>query len=171
MNFGLHALLKSDWQPWKSFVRSIMELHPDFSEFIALLNAHHVEYLVVGGYAVAYYGYPRYTGDLDIWIKTSSDNADRVLSVLRDFGMGSLGIAKVDLLRPDGIVQIGHPPLRLDLLNSIDGVEFDEAYPIAVQGNLEGLPIRFISLNKLRQNKEASGRDKDRLDLKNLPPA
>ena len=94
----------------------------DFSEFVSLLNAHGVEYLVVGGYALAAHGHPRFTGDLDIWLQQSKANASRVLDALRAFGFGSLDISVSGLLKPDGVVQLGYPPGRIDLLTSIDGV-------------------------------------------------
>ena len=99
-------------------------LNPDFKEFIALLNANDVHYLVVGGYAVALHGYPRYTKDLDIWIERSAENADRIVKALQEFGFGSLGLKADDFLVTDQIIQLGYPPRRIDLLTALPGVEF-----------------------------------------------
>ena len=103
-------------------------LTPDFKEFAVLLNSNKVEYLVVGGYALAAYGHPRYTGDLDFWIGTAADNADRVLAALTQFGFGSLGIKREDLTEPGQVIQMGFPPARIDLLTSIDGVSFTPCF-------------------------------------------
>ncbi|MGH8034617.1 MAG: hypothetical protein ACREO9_05280, partial [Lysobacterales bacterium] len=103
-------------------------LTPDFKEFAALLNSNGVEYLVVGGYALAAYGHPRYTGDLDFWIGTDASNSDRVIATLAQFGFGSLGISREDLTAPNQVIQMGYPPARIDLLTSIDGVDFVECY-------------------------------------------
>ena len=140
-------------------------LTPDFKEFAALLNSNRVEYLVVGGYALAAYGHPRYTGDLDFWIGTVSDNADRVLAVLEAFGFGSLGIKKEDLITPYQVIQMGFPPARIDLLTSIDGVSFAECYERRMIVEVDGLPLGFIALEDFKTNKRAVGRYKDLADL------
>src|SRR5947209_5120332 len=103
-------------------------LTSDFREFAELLNSNEVEYLVVGGYALAAYGHPRYTGDLDFWIGSEAANADRVLAALAQFGFGDLGVTKEDLTTPNRVIQLGYPPGRIDLLTSIDGVQFAECY-------------------------------------------
>jgi len=100
-----------------------MTLAKDFEDFVSLLNRHKVEYMVVGGYALAFHGKPRHTGDLDIWINISEKNAINMLKAISDFGLGSLGFEKEDFLTEGLISQIGYPPLRIDLLNTIDGVE------------------------------------------------
>src|ERR1700753_1612066 len=99
-----------------------MTLEKDFEDFVALLNTHQVDYMVVGGYALAFHGIPRHTGDLDIWIDVSNSNAEKMCAVITDFGMASLGIQKSDFLKKGIITQIGYPPLRIDILNEIDGV-------------------------------------------------
>ena len=104
-----------------------MILAKDFEDFLKLLNNHLVEYMVVGGYALAFHGKPRYTGDLDIWINVSPENARSLVLVVNEFGMQSLGLEEADFLRPGYITQIGYPPLRIDILNHIDGLEFNEA--------------------------------------------
>lgn len=145
-----------------------MVLARDFEEFVGLLNKHAVEYLVVGGYALAFHGKPRHTGDLDIWIRVSEENAQRMLQVLRDFGLASLGFEKEDFLKEGYVTQIGYPPLRIDILNTIDGVSFQEAYVNREQVELEGLQVAYIGLREFIQNKEAVGRARDLSDIKDI---
>jgi predicted nucleotidyltransferase len=146
-----------------------MILAQDFEDFVKLLNRHRVEYMVVGGYALALHGKPRHTGDLDIWINISENNAARMLSVLKDFGLSSLNFAKDDFLKPGYITQIGYPPLRIDILNTIDGIDFKNSIKnvncIEV-GN--GFKINFIGLNDFVKNKQASGRMQDLADIKEI---
>ena len=146
-----------------------MEICQDFKEFIQLLNKHQVEYLIVGGYAVALYGYPRYTGDIDFWIKPNQLNAQKLVSSLIDFGFGSIDVDVNDFNKKDSVVQLGFPPNRIDIITSVSGLSFDECWnkkEIILSENDE---INYISLHHLRINKETTGRDKDLLDLKNLP--
>ncbi|SEN28315.1 Predicted nucleotidyltransferase [Chitinophaga rupis] len=148
-----------------------MTLAQDFEDFIKLLNKFDVEYMVVGGYAMAFHGKPRYTGDLDIWINISEANAEKLVQVIKAFGMASLGLEKEDFLQPGYVSQIGYPPLRIDILNSIDGVNFKEAFQNRqkiVEGDLE---ISYISLNDLVQNKVASGRKQDIQDVREIKKA
>ncbi|ETZ22789.1 nucleotidyltransferase [Pedobacter sp. V48] len=145
-----------------------MILAKDFEDFVQLLNEYGVEYMVVGGYAMAFHGKPRYTGDLDIWINISEANAQKLLKVMNAFGMASLGFEKEDFLQPGYISQIGYPPLRIDILNNIDGVEFTEAYKNRqklVEGDLE---ISYIGLQDLLANKIASGRKMDLADVQEI---
>lgn len=148
-----------------------MTLPEDFEEFLRLLNKHGVRYMIVGGYALAFHGKPRYTGDIDIWIGISEKNAETLLKVIDDFGLRSLGFVKEDFLREGFITQIGRPPLRIDILNGIDGVEFDEAIASVQIVSLEGLDVPYISLRDLVKNKQASGRKKDLVDIKELLPS
>lgn len=148
-----------------------MTLAKDFEDFIQLLNKYEVEYLVVGGYAMAFHGKPRYTGDLDIWINISATNAEKMLRVMKDFGMDALGFEKDDFLQPGYISQIGYPPLRIDILNSIDGVLFDEAYENRQKVKADDLDILYIGLNDLLKNKKASGRKQDIADVKEIKKA
>ncbi|WP_111669996.1 nucleotidyltransferase [Algoriphagus litoralis] len=145
-----------------------MILFPDFEDFIGLLNAHSVDYMVVGGYALAFHGKPRNTGDLDIWIEISETNATKLLKVLVDFGFGNLNFKKEDFTKPGYITQIGYPPLRIDILNTIDGVEFKDAYPNSKIIKTENLEIRFIGLKDFIQNKSASGRPQDLVDIQEI---
>ena len=140
-------------------------LNTDFKEFLALLTARRVEYLVVGGYALAAYGYPRYTGDIDVWLNPVADNIDRVINVLAEFGFGSLGIKTADLLQPDAVIQLGYPPARIDLLSSIDGITFASAYSNRLTIVFGGVALPVISVAHFKANKLAVGRLKDLADI------
>ncbi|MHC1782318.1 MAG: DUF6036 family nucleotidyltransferase [Anaerolineaceae bacterium] len=140
----------------------------DFKEFVELLNDHKVRYLVVGGFAVAFHGYPRYTKDLDIWIEASSENARALVKALDEFGMGSLGLHAGDFLNEDQIIQLGYPPDRIDILSGITGVKFSSAYPHRVKTTINGIDVDFIDLENLKINKKATGRLQDLADLENL---
>lgn len=147
-------------------------LSPDFKEFVSALDARGVRYLVVGGYAVAFHGHPRYTKDLDIWLDATQDNARAVVAALADFGFASLGLTESDFLELDQIVQLGYPPNRIDLLTSVPGPSFEEAWKGRVRQEIDGVEVNFIGLDHLRQNKRSSGRHQDLADLENLdtPP-
>lgn len=145
-----------------------MPLSKDLREFLALLNSNEVEYLIVGAFAVAYYGYPRYTGDLDLLVRSSEQNAERVLRALAQFGFGDVGITKEDLIADDRIIQLGVQPNRVDILSSITGVSFDDAWASRIQGNLDGLAAHFIGRDALIRNKKAAGRAKDLADVEQL---
>ncbi len=144
------------------------QLSPDFKEFVELLNAHGVEYLVVGAFAVARYGVVRNTGDIDIWVRQTVDNTTRLVRVLAEFGLASLGYAVADFMEADIIVQIGVAPFRIDLLTAIDGVTFAECYPSRQNSVLDGVPVAVISIHDLRRNKASTGRAKDQEDLRLL---
>jgi predicted nucleotidyltransferase len=141
---------------------------PDFREFVALLNKHEVQYMIVGGYAVGIHGHPRYTGDLDIWLLPDSNNAIKILKVIKAFGFGSLDIKEADLTKENSIIQLGYPPLRIDLLTSIDGVHFNGCYPNRKAIEIDGLLVNFIGYTDLIKNKKASGRHQDLGDIENL---
>jgi hypothetical protein len=143
-------------------------LNKDFREFIESLNSNKVKYLVLGGYAIAFHGHPRYTKDLDIWLELSEDNAENVMKALDDFGFGSLDLAKEDFLHKGMVVQLGYPPNRIDLINSPDGVEFSECFSSKVVIEIDGLKISIIDLENLKKNKKASGRLQDLADLEKL---
>ena len=146
-----------------------MKLDPNFSEFIALLNANAVEYLLVGGYAVIVYGYPRFTGDLDIWVRPSEENARKLLKVLQKFGFGSVEIGIKDFTDEESVVQFGYPPVRIDVMTSIDGVTFDESFPKRVVKDVSGVQLNVIHLDDLKTNKRTTGRYKDLNDIEHLP--
>ena len=145
-----------------------MPLSKDLREFIELLNAHEVEYLVVGAFAVAYHGLPRYTGDLDILVRPAPDNAARVLDVLTEFGFGGIGVEAADLLAGDTVVQLGVEPNRIDLLTSLTGLTFDEAWSSRAEHVLDGIRVPFIGRDALIRNKEATGRARDLADAEEL---
>ena len=147
-----------------------MKLEKDFSDFVELLNRHSVEYMVVGGYALAFHGEPRFTGDMDIWIDVSPRNAEKMVKVMHDFGAASLGFTKEDFMNEGIIKQIGQPPLRIDILSAIDGVNYKDAKKDKNFFNSGELEIPFIGVQDFIKNKEASGRRKDLQDIKRLKP-
>ncbi len=143
-------------------------LTSDFKEFAALLNSNRVEYLVVGGYALAAYGHPRYTGDLDFWVGTDPHNAQRLLDALGQFGFGGLGIRLEDFTSPNQVIQLGYPPGRIDLLTSIDGVDFADCYARRMTVPVDGVALCFIAMEDFKTNKKAVGRLQDLADLETL---
>ena len=145
-----------------------MIFEKDFQEFVELLNKHKVKYMIVGAHALAFHGKPRHTGDLDIWIKPDLENAEKMLTVLADFGFKSLGLDHEDFLRENYVTQLGYPPLRIDILNSISGIFFDEAFANAIHTSVDSLEIIYIGLDELIQNKKASGRKQDIVDVESL---
>ncbi len=145
-----------------------MDLESDFKELLGLFNTHRVEYLVVGAYALAYHGVPRYTGDLDILVRPSSENATRVMESLKIFGFGEFGLTDEDFEKPATVVQLGVPPVRIDIITSISGVSWNEAHRERVEGHYGDLPVAFLGREQLIANKRASGRKKDLADLEAL---
>ena len=145
-----------------------MAVAKDLKEFVASLNAHGVEYLIVGGFAVAYHGHPRTTGDIDLFIRSTPENADRVCATLAAFGFASLGITPADLLKPNWVVQMGIPPNRIDIITSVDGVVFEDAWHSRRTGNLDEVPATFIGREDLLKNKRASARGQDLADVEAL---
>lgn len=145
-------------------------LSKDFKEFVALLKKHDAEYMIVGGYAVGVHGYPRYTGDLDIWLNPTKANAERVLRAITDFGFGSFNLTVADLTQEGNVIQFGQPPLRIDLLTTIDGVTFDACYTNRKEVAFDGLTMNFIGYHDLVTNKKATGRHRDLDDVENMEP-
>ena len=145
-----------------------MKLVKDFEEFIELLNNNEVKYLVVGGYAFAVHAYPRFTNDIDFFILSTKPNVDKIISVLKEFGFDILSISADDLLKKDKVIQLGEPPYRIDLLTSIDGVDFEDAWKRKIPGRYGSQVLYFISKEDLIRNKKASGRKKDLDDLNEL---
>ena len=145
-----------------------MKLQKDLREFIALMNSHNVEYVIVGGHAVAYHGYPRFTGDLDFFVRPSAENATRVIAVLQSFGFNDVTGLEVSLVEAAKVVQLGRPPNRIDILTGISGVTFDEAIATSIETELDSLPVRLIGRSLLLKNKTASGRPKDLADVDQL---
>jgi predicted nucleotidyltransferase len=146
-----------------------IELPSDFREFLRLLEARGVEYLLIGGYAVGYHGYPRATQDIDIWVAAHPENADRIVAALREFGFGVPELTRELFLKKDSIVRMGVPPMRIELATSISGVSFDECYRARVVDEIDGVPVNIINLKHLKANKKASGRHRDLDDLEHLP--
>jgi len=145
-----------------------MEVQKDFKEFLALLNEHEVEFIIVGGYALAFHGAPRFTGDIDVFIKPDKANAERMLKTFSEFGFGSLDIATEDFLQPNHIIQLGVPPVRIDLITSISGVSWEDANESKVEGLFGDVTVSFIGREQFIINKRAIGRKKDLADLEAL---
>jgi hypothetical protein len=144
-------------------------LNRDFKEFAELLDARSVDYLLVGGYALAAHGHPRYTGDIDFWVRPTPDNIAQLLRVLDDFGFASLGLGAGDF-SADTVVQLGQPPRRIDLLTRIDGVDFDACFARRERVAVAGVMLNIIGLEDFKTNKRATGRLKDLADLESLEP-
>ncbi|MBK7233235.1 MAG: hypothetical protein IPH93_13485 [Saprospiraceae bacterium] len=140
----------------------------DFKEFVELLIKHKVEYLIVGGYAVGIHGHPRYTGDLDIWLSPTEKNAIKILGAVNEFGFQSIGLKVEDFTKEGNIIQLGYPPLRIDLLTKIDGVTFDSCFENRKEVDIDGILVNFIGYWDLLENKKQSGRHRDLDDLENL---
>jgi hypothetical protein len=145
-----------------------MPLNKDWREFLELLNSNGVEYLIVGAFAVAFHGFARYTADLDLLVRPTGENADRVLRALSEFGFGKVGIQAADLCSPGMVVQLGVKPNRIDLLTAISGVTFEQAWATRTEAELERVPTQFIGLAPLLRNKEQTGRAKDLGDAEEL---
>lgn len=145
------------------------KLPQDFSEFLKLLLKHKVRFLIVGGYAVAFHGYSRYTGDIDIWVETTPENADRLIKAMNIFGMTDPLLTRELLTQVDQVIRMGLEPTRIEILTGISGVIFNQCFQNKLLYQVDELELPFLSLNDLRKNKKASGRTKDLLDLENLP--
>lgn len=146
-----------------------MKLHQDFKEFLRLLNENDVEYLIIGGYAVVMHGHVRTTGDIDIWVKNSVENSERIVAVLREFGFESLKLKGTDFQKPDNVIQLGYPPYRIDLLTSIEGLQFDKCYKKKNKFRIDkNLTANVIDIENLKTSKRIAGRKRDLGDLDNL---
>ena len=145
-----------------------MIINKDFKEFIESLNANDVQYLIVGGYAVAFHGHPRYTKDIDIWIKLDPTNAEKIIHALKQFGFASLELTPEDFLVPDQIIQLGYPPHRIDLITTLIAVDFNECFDNRIETDIDGVTVNFIDVENLKRNKAASGRPQDIADVANL---
>ncbi len=142
-----------------------MEVQQDFKELLKLFNAHKVKYLIVGGYALAFHGAPRYTGDIDIFVKPDAENAIRILNALNEFGFGSVGLKEEDLKTPNKVIQLGFPPVRIDIITSISGVSWYDAFKKHDKGEYGDISVCYIGKKHYIINKRASGRKKDLADL------
>lgn len=145
-----------------------MVLNKDFREFIGLLNAKNVKYLVIGGYAVAFHGHPRYTKDIDFWIWLNEENAKNMLDVLESFGMKSLGLTIDDFLDEEMVLQLGYPPNRIDILMGLHGLTFETCYTHKSVSIIDGLAVNFIDIDNLIKAKLNAGRLQDKADVKKL---
>jgi predicted nucleotidyltransferase len=144
------------------------QLNQDFLTFIELLEKENVDYLVVGGYAVGLHGFPRYTGDIDFFVKISEENASRILKVFDEFGFGGIGLSLGDFLEENFVVEIGREPRKIQVLTGIDGVTFNECFQRKIEATIGRMNVKFIGKEDLIMNKAASGRSKDRIDLEEL---
>jgi predicted nucleotidyltransferase len=145
-----------------------MSLSRDFVEFIECLNERRVEYLLIGGYALAFHGWPRFTKDIDFWISPSRGNAEQLLEALEDFGFKEMDLSADDFCLPGKVVQLGMPPVRIDLVTSVTGLEFEAAYARRIESEYEGVSLTVIHLEDLIANKRAVGRPQDLLDLEKI---
>jgi hypothetical protein len=145
-----------------------LQLPVDFKEFLRLLNSDRVEYLLVGGYAVSQHGYPRPTGDLDIWIAVSQDNAARLVGALEKFGFGTSGVSVDLFLKPRTVVRMGHPPVKIEIITTAAGVDFASCYSRRQNAVIDGVDVPVISRADLLTNKRAAGRPKDLNDVQVL---
>ena len=145
-----------------------MEAQKDFEELLGLFNGHNVESIIVGAYALAYHGVPRFTGDIDIFVHPSPENAQKILSALADFGFGSLNLKIEDFKNPNSVVQLGVPPVRIDIITSITGVDWEEADKGKREGLYGDVPVCFLGREQYIANKRAVGRKKDLADLESL---
>ena len=142
-----------------------MAYQKDFRDLLELLNENEVEYVIIGAHALAYHGAPRYTGDMDIYVRPTDSNAKKILNALTQFGFGSLGLKLEDFSQPDRVVQLGFPPVRIDLMTSISGVTWEESYSGSITDYYGGTLVRYLGRDEFVMNKRASGRKKDLADL------
>lgn len=142
-----------------------MEIQSDFRDLLKLFNEHEVQYILVGGYALAFHGAPRYTGDIDLYVNPTLENAQNILLAIDDFGFGSLGLSLDDFQFPDKVVQLGMPPVRIDIITSLSGVTWELVFNGRIEGKYGDLSVFYIGLNEFVANKRATGRKKDLADL------
>lgn len=147
---------------------NIMEIPNDFRELLELFSKHKVEYLIVGGYALAFHGAPRFTGDIDLFVRPDQQNAERILAALDEFGFGSLDLSEKDFTTPGQVIQLGVPPVRIDIITSVSGVSWDKANLDKVPGQYGQTPVFFIGREDFITNKKATGRKKDVADIEAL---
>jgi hypothetical protein len=145
-----------------------MEFQEDFKELLRLFNNHNVEYIIVGGYALAHHGVPRYTGDIDLYVKPDKINAQKIIRALKDFGFGSIGLTETDFMSPLRVIQLGVPPVRIDIITSVTGVTWDEAFSGRSMGKYDDLTVYYLGRDQLITNKKALIRKKDQADLEAL---
>ena len=145
-----------------------MEAQQDFKELFELLNAHTVEYVIVGAHALAYHGSPRYTGDIDVLVRPDPENSRRIMAALVDFGFGNVGLREADFSESGKVTQLGYPPIRIDLMTSLTGVTWNEVFSNKSTGTYGDVPVHYIGREQFILNKRLAGRKKDLADLEAL---
>ncbi|MEP6484356.1 MAG: nucleotidyltransferase [Rudaea sp.] len=145
-----------------------MELSRDLKDFLRLLVAHEVQFMLVGAHAIAFHSFPRNTGDIDVWVRRTHENARRILAALDEFGFGEIGLTTDDLVDPNKVIQLGREPNRIDMLTFLTGLDFEECMARSVSASYEGIEVKVIGLEDLVANKKATGRAKDVLDVEEL---
>jgi predicted nucleotidyltransferase len=145
-----------------------MPLSSDLREFVELLNSRGIDYVIVGAHSLAFHGRPRYTGDLDILIRSTSNNVEKLTGLLKDFGFAESGFTEMDFTQAEQVIQLGRSPQRIDLLTSLSGVASDDAFATKIAAELDGLPVYVLSKEALIQNKRAVGRAQDLADIDSL---
>ena len=145
-----------------------MEIQQDFKDLLELFNSKQVEYIIVGGYALAFHGAPRYTGDIDIYVRPDAGNAGQIMSALDEFGFGTVGLTAADFKNPGQIIQLGVPPVRIDIITSIAGVSWNEAIAGRVAGKYGDIDVHYIGREQFITNKRSVGRKKDLADIEAL---
>ena len=168
LSIGSAGLPKNALQPSMPSGENIMEIHTDFKELLELFNKHRVEYLIVGGYALAFHGAPRFTGDIDLFVRPTGENAKRNLAALDEFGFGSLDLSEDDFSTPGKIIQLGVPPIRIDIVTRVSGVSWEKANLNKVPGQYDRTQVFFIGREDFIANKKATGRKKDSADIEAL---
>jgi hypothetical protein len=165
---GVPVLPLNGLPPWSFSAVNTMEVQPDFRELLALLNEHKVEYLIVGGYALAFHGAPRFTGDIDLFVRPDAENAARVLNALAAFGFRFPNLTAEDFVNPNKVVQLGVPPVRIDIITAISGVTWEEAEANKQPGTFGDVPVAYLGRREYIKNKRSSGRNKDLADIEAL---
>lgn len=168
LSTGVPVLPLNGLPPWRLFAVNTMEVQSDFRDLLALLNEHKVEYLIIGGYALAFHGAPRFTGDMDIFVRPDSGNATRVLDALAAFGFRFPNLTADDFVNPNKVVQLGVPPVRIDIITSISGVSWEEAEAAKEPGTFGDVPVAYIGRREYIKNKRSAGRKKDLADIEAL---
>ncbi len=160
--------MRKDWRRLNFYEDNIMEIPQDFKELLELFNNHNVEYLIVGGYALAFHGAPRFTGDIDLFVRPDKENAENILDALNKFGFSSLNLSIEDFSKVNQVVQLGVQPIRIDILTSLTNVSWDVAFSAKVKGKYGDVPVYFIGKKELIENKKALRRNQDMADLEAL---
>jgi len=145
-----------------------MQVQKDFKELLELFNKHNVEYVIVGAYALAFHGCPRYTGDLDLLVKPDANNGEKIIEAIKEFGFESLNLTIEDFSSPEKVVQLGVPPIRIDLIPSLTALTWKQVESHKVKGEYANTPVYFIGKTELIINKKSLGRHKDLADIESI---